>query len=367
MKITFVMPRGGISGGNRVVAIYAERLARRGHDVHVVWMRARKISSARKIATFLTTRTWPRAHEQGSSYFDDVGVGQSIASEPDMIQDSDLPDADVVIATWWETAFSVAALSPEKGEKFYFIQHHEVHEHLPRHITRGTYYLPLRKITISQWLVDLMAEEYGDHAVGLVENSVDTDQFFAPPRDKGAPPRVGLLYAVTTFKGVDVSLKAIEVAKRMVPDLHVTAFGKYPIHPTLPLPQGSTYVQCPSQPLIREIYGSCDVWLCGSRQEGFHLPPLEAMACRTPVVATRVGGAMDVITNGINGWVVDVEDHEALGRRLAEVASLSSEAWRAMSDAAHARAHSYTWEDATDRFEALLGARSDPDALRHIG
>ena len=41
MKITFLMPQGGISGGNRVVAIYAERLAARGHDVHVVWAQGR--------------------------------------------------------------------------------------------------------------------------------------------------------------------------------------------------------------------------------------------------------------------------------------------------------------------------------------
>ena len=323
MKITFLMPQGGISGGNRVVAIYAERLAARGHDVHVVWMRAPTMSPGRKVATFLRTGKWPPAREQGSPYFDGIGVTQSIAAEPGCVRDGDVPDADAVVATWWETAFSVAALSPAKGEKFYFIQHHEVHDHLPNHISRGSYFLPLRKITISQWLVDLMAEEYGDHDVGLVENSVDTQQFRAPPRDKGAPPTVGLLYAVNPFKGVDVSLKAIEVAKRDVPDLHVTAFGKNPVDPTLPLPPGSDYMQRPSQDSIRQIYGSCDVWLCGSRREGFHLPPLEAMACRTPVVATRVGGAMDVVTDGVDGWVVDIEDHEALGRRLAEVASLA--------------------------------------------
>ncbi|HEY9598179.1 MAG TPA: glycosyltransferase family 1 protein, partial [Cyanophyceae cyanobacterium] len=36
MKITFVLPFAGLSGGIRVVAIYAERLRKRGHDVLVV-------------------------------------------------------------------------------------------------------------------------------------------------------------------------------------------------------------------------------------------------------------------------------------------------------------------------------------------
>ena len=37
----------------------------------------------------------------------------------------------VVIATWWETAEWVAGLSPRKGAKAYFLQHHEVHPGQP--------------------------------------------------------------------------------------------------------------------------------------------------------------------------------------------------------------------------------------------
>ena len=36
MRVTFVLPRAGMSGGFRVVAIYADRLQRRGHEVKVV-------------------------------------------------------------------------------------------------------------------------------------------------------------------------------------------------------------------------------------------------------------------------------------------------------------------------------------------
>ena len=40
--------------------------------------------------------------------------------------DVDVPDGDLIIATWWETAEWVNALSPNKGAKVYFIQHHEI-------------------------------------------------------------------------------------------------------------------------------------------------------------------------------------------------------------------------------------------------
>lgn len=78
------------------------------------------------------------------------------------------------------------------------------------------------------------------------------------------------------------------------------------------------------------------------------------MACRCPVVSTRVGGAVEIVTEGVNGHIVDVEDAEALGARLIDVLSLSPDDWRAMSDAAHARVLSYTWDDAAQAFEAAL-------------
>ena len=35
-------------------------------------------------------------------------------------------NADIIIATWWETAYQVRKLNSKKGEKFYFIQHYEI-------------------------------------------------------------------------------------------------------------------------------------------------------------------------------------------------------------------------------------------------
>jgi hypothetical protein len=111
------------------------------------------------------------------------------------VTDRDLPDADVVIATWWETAEWVARLAPSKGAKCYFIQHHEVFDWLPVERVRSTYRLPLHKIVIARWLASLMKNEYGDAHVDLVPNSVDHRQFFAAPRSKQAKPTVGFIYS----------------------------------------------------------------------------------------------------------------------------------------------------------------------------
>ena len=120
-----------------------------------------------------------------------------------------MPDADVVVATWWETAEWVNALDPRKGAKVYFIQHHEVFPYLPVDRSRATYQLPLRKVVISRWLLDVMREEYGDGSVDLVPNSVDSAQFFAAPRGKQSVPTFGFIYSTSGFKGLNVMLAAL--------------------------------------------------------------------------------------------------------------------------------------------------------------
>jgi glycosyltransferase involved in cell wall biosynthesis len=267
---------------------------------------------------------------------------------------SDLPDADVVIATWWETAFMVATLPPEKGRKVYFVQHHEVFEHLPTHVSAGSYHLPLRKITISGWLRDIMAARYGDHDVAVVPNSVDTDLFHAKPRGKQSLPTLGMIYARERFKGLDVALGTIGEVLRTHPNLQVVAFGTVPVGMDLPLPLGARYVHAPAQDQLRGLYAGCDVFLSASRAEGFGLPILEAMACRTPVVATATGCATDVIENGVEGHVAEVEDCAGLAEGVRNVIDLAESDWRRMSEAAFGRATGYSWDDATDLFERAL-------------
>lgn len=349
-----MIPYASVAGGVRVAAIYARKLTERGHDVTVISQAKTPPSTARQMLTRIRNPRKRLRPKPPTTQLDFLGEKHIVLDALHPLDPDAIPDADVIIATWWETAFAVASLPPSKGGKFYFVQHHEVHKHLPAHITAGSYYLPLKKITISQWLVDTMAETYGDHDVPMVENSVDMDMFSAPERGRQARPTVGLMYAANPFKGVDISLRAIEVAKKRVPDLQVLSFGARNILPRLPLPEGSHYVERPSQVEIRDLYASCDVWLCGSRAEGYHLPPSEAMACRCPVVSTRIGGAVEIVDEGVNGHIVDVGDAENLGERLADVLSLSEPAWKAMSNAAYARMASYSWDDATDKFLAAL-------------
>jgi glycosyltransferase involved in cell wall biosynthesis len=350
MKITFVLPYAGLQGGIRVIATYAERLARRGHEVRVI-SRPQVFRTRHTLKHLLTGRGFPRPEP---SYFDQINVPHWVLESDRGVTDDDVPDGDVVIATYYTTAPGVLHLSPSKGAKAIFIQNYEVEDGKPNRDLDASWTMPMHKIVISKWLVELAREQFGDADVSHVPNSVDMDLFNAAPRSKNKTPTIGLLYSSFSLKGFKTSLKALEMVRAVLPSARIICFGAE--HPDfrLPLPRNAEFHYRPAQQQLRELYAACDVWMCGSNVEGFHLPPLEAMACRCPVVSTNVGGPMDIIEEGVNGHLVEVKDATALAQRVLHVVQLDAARWQVMSDAAYTTAVRYSWDDATALFEAAL-------------
>lgn len=354
MKITFVMAGGfNLSGGDRIIATYADCLRKRGHDVLAVSRPKDSITLRTRARALLKGQGWLASDRQEPSHFDNLDLPRRLLDRFRPVVDDDLPDADVVIATWWETAEWVANLSKSKGAKAYFVQHHEVFDYLPVGQVEASYLLPLHKITIAQWLVDLMQTRYGDSQVSLVPNSVNTKQFYAPPRSRQPVPTVGLTYSPIAWKGCDISLEAFSIAAQHIPELKLLAFSSKAPKPGLPLPPNTEFIRNPSQSMLKDLYAGCDAWLFGSRIEGFGLPIVEAMACRTPVIGTPAGAAPELLADGA-GILVNLEDPEDMAQAIVRLCQFSEEQWQAMSDAAYAKAVGYSLEDAVTLFEGAL-------------
>lgn len=357
MRINFIAPYAPLAGGIRVVLIYANEFRRMGHTVRVITPPAR----TPRRRDYLSMTFWRKLLTQRAQPYDPfefLGPDHIVADYRDPGFASHVPDADCVVATWWETAFAVQALPPEKGAKVYFVQGHEVHEHLPAHISAGSYYLPMKKITIAGWLRDTLQDVYGAADVPVVHNSVDHEQFHAPPRPRRPVPTIGFMYADVSFKGADLAMRAIEEARHKITDLEIVAFGKEAAHGGKELPEGTRYFRQPPQEHLRDIYAMCDGWLMPSHSEGFALPVLEAMACRTPVISTRTGIAPDIIEDGRNGYLVDPGDVEGMADRIVQFLSQDQATWSKMSEAAHTTATRRKWQDAAREFEAILLAES---------
>jgi glycosyltransferase involved in cell wall biosynthesis len=354
VRITFVLPVANLSGGTRVVAIYARELVRMGHVVSLVSSLPKRMSLREKLRRWIKGRGWMVEPARRPSHLDNSGLDHRVLDRSRPVVDDDVPDADVVIATWWETAEWVDALSAEKGAKAYFIQHHEVFPHLPVERCRATYRLRFHKIVVANWLRQVMSAEYGDAAVDLVPNSVDGVQFFSAFRTKQVIPTVGFLYSSVDFKGVDISLVALKKVRERIPQLRIVSFGSQRPVPELAMFEGTEYFLSPAQDQIRNIYSSCDVWVTASRSEGFNLPAMEAMACRTPVVATRTGWPEEAIKSGENGVLVDVDDVDGLTRAVEWILSQTNEAWETISLKAFETVAESSWEASAAMFEQAL-------------
>ena len=352
MRITFIIPPPDLTGGQRVVSIYADRLQRRGHGVAVVAISPEAPSLRDLARSLVKKRQWLARPKLGPSHFDGLKIPVHQLPHSGPVTDRDVPDGDVVVATWWETAQWVFTLSGDKGAKVHFMQDYEIWGgNVPA--VDATCRLPLPKIVIAGWVRDLLRDKFDRGILDLIPNSVDTDRFHAPARGKQAAPTVGVTYSTFLNKGCDVSLKAFDLAKQQVSNLKLVAFGNQPLSADLPLPAGTTYrFQAPDHEL-KDIYASCDAWLFGTRKEGFGLPILEAMACRTPVIGTPAGAAPDLLVKG-GGMLVPHEDPAALAQAIVQVANMPAAEWQALSDKALATATGYTWDEATNRFEAAL-------------
>ncbi len=130
------------------------------------------------------------------------------------------------------------------------------------------------------------------------------------------------------IKGPDVFLSTIELLKKDVGNLFVLLSGPSRGYvkrglERMQVPYKHFYIK--SYPDVAKLFQASDVYLVASRQEGGPKAILESMASGVPIITTRVGQAMDLVTHGENGWMADVEDSESLARCILQVRSMEQE------------------------------------------
>lgn len=126
------------------------------------------------------------------------------------------------------------------------------------------------------------------------------------------------------IKGPDVFLSTIKLLKRDIPELYILLSGPARGYvkkglDELKVPYKHVYLK--SYPDIAKMFCALDVYLVASRQEGGPKAILESMASGIPIISTRVGQATDLIRNGENGWLADVEDIAGLAACVLQVYS----------------------------------------------
>ena len=71
---------------------------------------------------------------------------------------------------------------------------------------------------------------------------------------------------------------------------------------------------------LRVKYSSASVFILPSIQDGFGMVFAEAMACGCPVIATTNTGAPDLVTDGVEGFIVPIRSPQSIADRLQQLA-----------------------------------------------
>jgi glycosyltransferase involved in cell wall biosynthesis len=349
MRVSFLLPGINLAGGVKSTFELASRLQARGHDVRIYYSKYKNLFlRSSNLKANVKNLVNPLL---GKNTVFDYGTSVEIVQVP-VFSDRHVDDADVVIATWWEDVYPMMKLSPSKGRKHHFIRHYEVWGG-PTHKVDRMYRFRNRKIVISTWLKELIENKF-HQPVSFCPNGIDRERFFFSPKaDASDKVTIGTLYGggYHAWKGGD---DAFEVLRRVWEQhgelVEIVIFGDE-VEKPLPFPFRS-HVR-PFGEKIRKIYSDLDIFLFTSHAEGFGNPPLEAMACRTAVVSTRVGGVPDYGTHEETILIAEPRDLDELTRQVSRLTK--DEGLReTLARKAEEASKEFTWDRSVEMLEEIL-------------
>ncbi|SFE32849.1 hypothetical protein SAMN04324257_01343 [Thermoanaerobacter thermohydrosulfuricus] len=349
MKINFILPFTSLTGGIKVIFEYANRLNDRGHDVICyVPMLAYRFNNYGLVGELKRFKSSVGNTLKRRTKVDWFDLKVPIKLVPS-ISDIFIRDADVTIATAWPTAYSVNKLNISKGEKYYFIQHYEIWSG-PKELVDGSYKLPLKRIVIAKWLKDLMENEFKVDVTALIPNGINLNEFFNDNKVFNKEKIILMMYHNLEWKGYKDGLKAFEIVRRKHPELKLRLFG---LKKGNDIPEYAEFYENPSRNLLRRLYSTSDIFVSPSWTEGWHLPPMEAMACKCAVVATNVGCIPDIGIHRETAMVCEPRDIQGLANNILELVE-NEELLKKISFNGFEKIRNYTWDNSTDLLEKVL-------------
>jgi glycosyltransferase involved in cell wall biosynthesis len=113
------------------------------------------------------------------------------------------------------------------------------------------------------------------------------------------------------------------------------------------------------------VYADADVYVLPSIVEGFPMTALEAMASGLPVIVSEHTFGSDVITDGVDGYIVPIRDSEAIADRLRYLHDHPSERQR-IGAAARRRAEHFSWERYGEQVVDLVRSNSRTRSIAEV-
>ena len=209
---------------------------------------------------------------------------------------------------------------------------------------------------------------YPENKISIVHPAVDHDIYYVK-RDREIINKLGIpdtskviLYVGSEYprKNVPFLVEAVNQLKRKIPEIKFLKIGT-PQAPgareklielieMLGLQEEVIFVGYVSENDIAKYYNAADLFVYPSLYEGFGMPPLEAMACGTPVVTSNVTSLPEVVAD--SAITIDPHDIDAFVNAMYDV--LTDEKLReAMISRGLKRAQLFKWEKSAEEMRRI--------------
>lgn len=236
--------------------------------------------------------------------------------------------AAAILARWFKRPFVITA----RGSDINLIGNYV----LPRRMMRWSFSKAAATVGVSKALADRLQSLGAPlERVSVLRNGVDAQRFYPVPQTD-ARARLGLdgaplLLSVGNLVDVkrhDFVIKALSRLRQQRPDARLAIVGSGHLRAALEdqakaagLTDAVVFAGAVDQANLRWWYSAADVLVLASSREGWPNVLLEAMACGTPVVASRVGGVSEVVNRTDIGTTVDIRDDESLAAAIVDTLS----------------------------------------------
>jgi glycosyltransferase involved in cell wall biosynthesis len=208
-----------------------------------------------------------------------------------------------------------------------------------------------------------------EHRVVVIHNAIDAERFERPDPDCRArlleyfaqPPSrlIGAVGRLSPEKGFGVLVDAARQIARREPATGFLLFGDGALRDNLArridaAGLAGRFILAGFRDDLDCLLPGLDALVLSSFTEGLPNVVLEAFAAEIPVVATSVGGTPEVVTDGVNGYLVPPGDPDALARRIGDVLA-SEDQRRAMGGRGRQRIQEeFTFENQARAYARLF-------------
>jgi N-acetyl-alpha-D-glucosaminyl L-malate synthase BshA len=182
---------------------------------------------------------------------------------------------------------------------------------------------------ISQYLRDKTLTDFSiSRPIEAIPNFVNCDVYVpmdeakrAAGRSAWAAPGEKVLFHLSNFRPVKRVTDCVQIFARVAKEIaaHLVLVGDGPDRSQAEMLAATLGIQdrvhfLGKQDSVTELLPLADLMLMPSELESFGLAALEAMACRVPAIATRVGGVPELIEDGVTGCLLPVGDVDAMAQ-----------------------------------------------------